>query len=460
MCAPTRPGLTLLTASLLLLGGSPHTAPLAGADQHVGAACWETAPVGQGGEVAEHATTVKAAAARIPSRDLWSNEGLRPLKSSAATCAGCESGCGGGCQYMPAVWAQFDALLWWSQGQGSPPLVTTSPDNTLREDAGVLGRPGTQILHGGERLDGNGRLGGRFNVGMWLDDCRHTAIEATWLMLGDGGNSGNFYAQSVQDPVSPILARPFFNTQLEEQDARLVAFPDIVTGDVQVETSNELNSVSVLARWNYCRGAGCRVNLVGGYRFLRFREGLLVNEQLTSIDDGGVVPVGTVFQLFDSFATDNEFHGGEIGLSLFYDHGPWSLDVLPKLAIGNMRQTVAIDGSTMTISPIDPPLTQPGGLLALPTNIGQSEQDRVALIPELNLNLRYHWSACFSMSVGYSLLWITDVARAGDQIDFRVNPSQLPSNGGSVVGDAYPRRQLDHSSMWFQGLNLGVAWQY
>jgi hypothetical protein len=318
----------------------------------------------------------------------------------------------------------------------------------------------TRVLHGGERLDGNGRLGGRFQIGMWIDECQCTAIEATWLVLGDGGNTGNFYARSTDDPVSPILARPFYNTLTDRQDAELIAFPDIITGDIQVQTSSELNSVSILARRNYCRGLGGSFNVFGGYRFLRFREGLLVTEALTSIDDGGVVPVGTQFNLFDSFTTDNEFHGGEVGLSMLYDCGPWTLDVLTKLAVGNMRQTVIIDGSTTTISPVDPPLVREGGLLALPTNIGRSQRDELTLIPELNLNLRYYWNPCFSVSVGYSLMWITDVARTGDQVDFRVNTSQLPSGGGNVIGEPYPRRRLHDSSMWFQGLNVGFAWQY
>jgi hypothetical protein len=98
--------------------------------------------------------------------------------------------------------------------------------------------------------------------------------------------------------------------------------------------------------------------------------------------------------------------------------------------------------------------------LALPTNIGHSQRDELALIPELNLNLRYYWNPCFSTTIGYSLLWITDVARAGDQIDLRINPSQLPSGGGTIIGDAFPQRRLRDTSMWYQGLNVGFAWQY
>ena len=197
---------------------------------------------------------------------------------------------------------------------------------------------------------------------------------------------------------SQQVARPFFNTQLNQQDASLIAFPDIILGDVQVETSSELNSLSVLARRNCCQSLGGRFDVVGGYRYLRFREGLLVTEDLTSIDDGSVVPVGTDYHVVDSFSTDNQFHGGEIGLSLLYDCGPWTLDVLTKLALGNMRQTVTMRGATTILSPVDPPLTSEGGLLALPSNIGRSNRDEFTVIPELNLNLRYYWNPRLSMT--------------------------------------------------------------
>lgn len=455
----TRTGLLCLFA-ILLLGNGANIARAAAPSDSAPANPLRTVSTWTDQDLQPLADMPDDALPPEPPAELWDDQGLRPLAPLEHEAPCCNADCGGGCWYTPRLWAQADALLWWSKGQQSPALVTTSPDGTPRDDAGVLGRPGTHILHGGELLDTNGRLGGRLNIGMWLDDCHCTAIEATWLVLGDGGNTGNFYAQSIGDPVSPILARPFFNTQTNQQDAELAAFPDVIIGDIQVETSSELNSISVLARRNYCRGLGGSFDVVGGYRYLRFREGLMVTEGLTSIDDGGVVPVGTEFLMFDSFATNNEFHGGEVGLSLLYECGPWTLDVLGKVAMGNMRQTVTINGSTTTISPTDPPLVSEGALLALPTNIGRSQRDEFTVIPELNLNLRYYWNPRFSMTVGYSLLWITNVARAGDQIDFQVNPTQLPTGGGAIFGDASPRRQLNDTSMWFQGLNFGCAWQY
>jgi hypothetical protein len=359
----------------------------------------------------------------------------------------------------PRLWAQADMLVWWLKGQQTPALVTTSPDGTPRPQAGVLGGP-TTVLHGDTGLDDNHRYGMRATLGYWLDDCGCTAAEVTWFSLGDGANSGNFYAGAFGTPLSPILARPFFDVVGDQQNSELVAFPDVLEGSVEVLTSSEMHSVATLLRRNLRRSCGSRLDFVGGYRYLRFREGLTVYEDLTSTDPGGIVAVGTQIELLDSFSTENDFHGGEFGLSAVIDRGQWSLDALAKIAFGNMHQTISIDGSTSVTVPNGTPVVSNGGLLALSSNIGTYSQDSFAMIPELNLNLRYRLNCRTSLTAGYSLLWITDVARAGEQIDFGVNTSQLPANGGSVVGPNRPDVLMSSTSMWAQGLNFGLLWEY
>ncbi len=343
------------------------------------------------------------------------------------------------------------------QGNRVPPLVTTSPDGTQRDQAGVLGAPGTKVLAGGESVDGNYRPGARFTIGHWLNACRTTGVEVTWFTLGDGANSGNYYALS---PGNPILARPFYNVQLDANDSQLVAYPNVIEGDVQVKTSSELNSVAVSVRHAWRNDCRVRIDLLGGYRFLRFREGLAVNENLRSTDPGGLVPVGTTFDIVDSFNARNDFNGGEIGLATLVKRGCWSFDILTKLAFGNMHQRVAIDGSTVVEVPGNGTTEHTGGLLALTTNIGTESRDRFALIPELNLNCRYKYSEALSFDVGYSLLWITEVARSGDQIDTNVNPTYLPGSGATPTGPAVPANPMNSTSMWAQGLNFGVVWQF
>ncbi len=200
--------------------------------------------------------------------------------------------------------------------------------------------------------------------------------------------------------------------------------------------------------------------MLAGYRFLRFREGLTIEEDLTSTDPGGVVAIGTTFDVWDSFSTGNDFNGAELGIAYQRDGGSWSWDILAKLAVGNMRQVVDVDGFTPRCGSRGMPVTNEGGLLALSTNIGRASHNKFAMIPELNLNVQYQLTERLDLSMGYSLLWVTNVARSGDQIDFAVNPSQLPGNGGNLNGSARPAARFEDTSMWVQGIHAGVVYEF
>lgn len=408
--------------------------------------------------IADSYGTATTPALRLPSSS--GSATMRLWQDSEATPAAADCQCGDtGCSACaaPTWYGQADMLIWWFKGNRVPALVTTSPDGTPRPQAGVLGQPGTEILHGGTGIDDNYRPGMRLTVGRWLDACQCTGLEATWFGVGDGANSGNFFADSTG---SPILARPFYNINLGQEDAQLVAFPNIVIGNVEANTESDLNSVSLLLRRNLSDNCSRRFDLVGGYRYLRFRESLAVSEFLTSVDPGGAVAVGTTFDILDVLGAENDFHGGEIGLDTLIRRGCWDFNILTKVAVGNMHQTAVIDGRTIITVPTQTPLVVNGGLLALPTNIGSTSSDEFALIPELNLGVRYHFSEHLSLAMGYSLLWITDVARSGGQIDNVINTTQLPANGGNLVGPARPQAMGGHSDMWMQGLNLGVVVEY
>ncbi len=123
----------------------------------------------------------------------------------------------------------LEYLGWWQDGMQLPPLVTTSVDPEVpREEAGVLTSPSTRILVGGNVLT-DGFNGGRLRFGVWLDRCHTWAVGAEFFRLGR--ESQGFSATSTG---TPILARPFFNTQTGLDDAELVAYPGVLTGTVGV----------------------------------------------------------------------------------------------------------------------------------------------------------------------------------------------------------------------------------
>ena len=75
-------------------------------------------------------------------------------------------------------WFRGEALLWWTDGMHTPPLISASPPGTALADAGVLGTPGATVLFGGnERLLNSPHVGWRLQGGGWLDCDKQVGFE-------------------------------------------------------------------------------------------------------------------------------------------------------------------------------------------------------------------------------------------------------------------------------------------
>ncbi|MBN2473528.1 MAG: BBP7 family outer membrane beta-barrel protein [Pirellulales bacterium] len=345
--------------------------------------------------------------------------------------------------------ARWEYLLWWTQGSAVPPLVTTSPQGTTRDQAGVLGQD-TSILFGDTGLTGESRSGGRIAMTWWMGPARRTGIEGSYFGLGSA--STLYRAASTGDP---ILARPFFNIGEGEQDARLITFDGLVTGSVAVDATTELQGVEVLLRRSFFRQQASHTDFVFGYRFGRLDDGLLISESTVSTDP---LTVGTTFDLFDQFDTENRFHGAELGVIWERKTRRWTWEVLMKLALGNTHSRVFIDGSTTTTAPDTDPVVTSGGLLALPTNMGVYDDNHFTVMPELGITVGYDLTRRLRATFGYTLFYWSRVARPGDQIDFDVNDSQF--SGGTLSGAPRPEFSWVPTDFWAQGLNFGLEYRF
>ena len=166
-----------------------------------------------------------------------------------------------------------------------------------------------------------------------------------------------------------------------------------------------------------------RLDLLVGYRYVQLREGISIREDLTSLLSA---PEQGSFDIVDQFGTTNSFHGADLGVTWRARCGPWLVDILGKLALGGVQQTVAIDGQTVISGSLNDNGTYVGGLLAQRTNIGQHRRNVFAMIPELGVNLGYQLTPCLSAKIGYNFLYWSRVVRPGDEIDLDVNPDLLP----------------------------------
>jgi len=379
---------------------------------------------------------------------------------------GCGSNCGGicgtplpddTCHKSFGLWAQADYLLWWTKGNALPPLVTTSPDETPRAQAGVLGQPGTEVLYGDDRYLNDSRNGARLDFGAWIDPRRSIGIGGGFFTLENASNG--FSAASDGEP---ILARPFFNPNTSAEDSALVAYSSTLTGDIiagaiTANTSNSLVNANAYMTGLLYREYGVRFDLLGGYRFTRFDEDVTVTENLVITEQGGFAPPGTTFNTLDSFDVTNEFNGGELGILFESTTGRWSIDGAFKIGLGNMHQSVNIWGSTVVTPPGGGSDSREGGLLALPSNIGYYSQNVFAVVPEARFDVSYHITSWWRIQAGYTFIYWNNVVRAGHQIDTTVNTTQLDP---VQVGPDRPAFSFVKGDLWAQGLNVGTELRY
>lgn len=360
----------------------------------------------------------------------------------------CGGNCWNGwCDGPPlGFWGRAEYLFWWVRGSHTPALVTTSPPGTAQPAAGVL--PDATVLFGNQDINEQGRSGGRFTLGYWFDECQNCGIESTSLFLG--GANDSYQATSAG---TPILARPFFNTQTQLQDAVLVAFPGIVTGSINATSSQQVAGTELNFRKALYRDCCGRFDFLVGYRFFHLQEGLNVSTNTTSIDTQSPIQVGTQFAIFDGFSTRNNFNGGQIGFNSQYWRGRWTLDVAAKVALGGVSQRVTINGSTTVTAPGGSPTVNEGGILALGSNSGTFNRGQFSVLPAVDVNLRYQLTPLWKLNLGYSFMAITNVVRPGDQIDLRLDPNQFPP---PVASGTSPAFAFNNSDVWLQGINFGI----
>jgi hypothetical protein len=341
-------------------------------------------------------------------------------------------------------------LLWSTKSSPLPPLVTTGLAGAPVGQAGVLGAFGTAVLFGGTNVSDNPRSGGRLAAGGWLNDAQTLGVESYFFGLEDA--SIHFGAASEG---SPVLARPFVNAQTLAPDAVVIAFPGVAKGGVNVTVSStDLDGAGVDLRASLCRGCCYRVDVLGGYRFLHMHEGVGVAETETAAGSRAPAPAGAGIDLADSFGTTNQFHGGEVGAEAEYSHGGWYVDVLGKLAVGGTVEDITINGNTSLRG--GPPA--PGGFLALPSNIGNYHRFPFAIVPEVGLDVGYRLTDRLRVFAGYTIVYWSQVARVGDQIDLMINPSLFPP--AHPAGLPRPALIPHDTDFWAQGVKFGVELRF
>lgn len=352
-------------------------------------------------------------------------------------------------------WVRSEYVMWLMKKAETPPLLTTSLNT--QPGPGIIGVGNTRTIYGGD-IDLRERHGGLFTLGHAFDDEGIFTVEAIYGFVGDR-TVGIFTGSPGSSPAFPVLARPFFNTQTNQEDASLVTFPGLAAGSVDIKYGNYFDTGELNASY---RMFGCEekwLDLLGGIRVCRLEESLVIRENVT-VDPKSPRFAGNNIQVRDLFDTDNTFYGGQLGLRGVLRRKRWHLEATAKVALGAVDQDLTVQGDTVINS--NPAFLQQAGLLALATNRGAFSSTGFCVIPEVNLNLGYRITEVLQVHFGYSFLYLSEVFRPGDQIDRRLNPNLIPTSAtfGQAGGPPLPAPLQSSSDFWMHGFRFGLELRF
>jgi hypothetical protein len=385
-----------------------------------------------------------------------SAEAAEPSEWWAALQEGFKGPCAmNGCRHG---YASVEYLLWaLKSGAVSAPLITSG-------GSGVVGSPGTTVLFGNDTLNTNPYSGVRFRGGLNFGREGQFALEVGAFTTDMERDQSAF--QSIGTATN-LLARPFTDLFVGP-NAVLIAAPGVATGGVSAESFTMFFGGEANLTLNAYRSDDCRFDLISGYRYLNLQEELKV-QSVSSIVNGpvpfgtSVVPSGGTIAVIDQVTTRNIFNGGNFGGRLSVRKGCWQFDSQLRLGLGSTHQRVELIGlSGASVVPAGPVVVAPGGVLVTPTNAGRFKRDEFAVNPEVALKAGYCITERLVVSVGYDFIYLSSVARPGDQFDQRSNVNLVPTSQSFATpgGGPVPAVLFDRTDFWAQGLSLGLTFQY
>ncbi len=365
--------------------------------------------------------------------------------------SGCDSGCdsayGGSSKSFASMfglcttdgWCRHEALLWFVENRESPALVTTA----ARGDLPIVGFPTTQTVFG-DNIEGDMSVGYRLDIGRYVDDNIGIGARFWWL----SENKDDYAAGGDGSLIS--IGRPYYNDDLNLNDAVVVALNGFVEGNVEAESSIDMLAAEAYARLNLSCSKSCQLDLVGGYSYFQVDDTL----RITSTSQ-----TSTSARTFsDLFETENRFNGGQVGLETIIKRGRWFARSLTKVHLGDMEQNVRIAGRSVEdfLTPNAPVIVSNSGMLTM-GNQGEFERNVFTFVPEINFKLGYRFRDHVEMTVGYSFLYFDRVALAGVNVDPAIDPAFLNTNGPFPQRPAF---DFNDTSLWAQGVDLGFAIAY
>ncbi len=382
-----------------------------------------------------------------------------PCGSSCLSFLGCNDACNDCCPTRPKAWIRAEYLLWSLRKQSAPPLFfQNSVDPNF-----LINSPNSEVLFGNDQIANSASSGARISAGFWFPNNTCWGLDASYFFLGK--RTSSFY--NFTAGASGIgTGRPFIDEDGVPQTEYIAVPPGRVPGiplggdgSFLATYSTQLWGFDANLRRKLMCGPRGHLDLLLGYRHLQLNDTFNMQEDITQFNTPGI---GNTRQfLSDRFSTNNTFHGGQIGIDGERKIGRRAfLAGSFKFAMGNMSQTVRIAGNSFRVEPNGLRTDFRGALYTSPTNIGTYTANRFCVMPELGLRIGIDLTDNLRMFAGYNLLYVSEVVRAGEQIDQVVNLSRSPIFGIPATGAFRPGVLFRTNDFVAHGLNAGLEYKW
>jgi hypothetical protein len=352
-------------------------------------------------------------------------------------------------------WENFEYLLWWPRAASLPPLLIANRGS----ETPSLGGPNTQMLLGGRSINSTDVSGGRFTLGISVNETETAGLAVSYMFLGTRTVETAF--TDVGNPRPRNLARPVINAFTGEEQSIPVTIPGQQSGRFEASSSLRATGWEVNGFANLHATEHIRMNAIVGYRYFQLNEGLRLEQySLTGVQQG--FP-GVLANMSDQFDAHNRFHGGQLGLQADFTRGPIFVEATGKVGLGQSVGVARASGQTVTLTAGLPMPVQyfPNGVLGQTSNTGRAIRSTFAVLPEAAVRIGYRFQDRSRFYVGYNFLYLNEVLRPGDMVDRTIDPSQVPVfSRGNSPGSDRPLLLLNSSDFWVQGLTFGLEYRY
>jgi hypothetical protein len=370
-------------------------------------------------------------------------------------------------------WVGAEFLIDWIRKGPSPgPLLTTATG--FEPNLGAIPGPTTRVLYGQEMFNYGAFPGGRFSVGE---------------EFGAGSNVGfqlrGFFteAQSIGAAASPSskgnldLFRPFVEALPDGSSgptALVIASTGAQVGGFSVHTSSQIWGAEGDLLCGLLPGCDPGHGFVVGLYYLNLAEKLGIDNVYTPLPGhtvsfgGKTFGPGNVVTISDRFETRNWFAGSQFAGRYRWNYGDFFVEGEAGVALGATHEVVYIFGNTSLLSAGATPgtlnvKTLPGGLLASGSNTGTRTHEQFGAVPNTEVKFGWNVAPWCTLHLAYDFMYWTSVARPGNQVDYTINPTQVPASSSfstTAGGPSRPQVPFTTGEIWVQGIVMGVEFRF